>query len=118
MFNSVATPAHDVCFENPVGRLLEHPAGHYIVVEYYTGPRQLSDLQAFLTQAGQLLARRGWDKLLGYQGLMSAFTPEEIEWAAMYWRTQTPQPLALLYGAQLLPHTVFSRLSWKSGQAA
>lgn len=118
MFSPVAASASHTYFENSVGRLLEHPAGHYIVVEYNSGPRQLSDIQPFLAHAGQLLARWGWDKLLGQQGLMTAFTPEETEWAAMYWRTQTPQPLALLYGAQLLPHNVFSHLSWKSGQAA
>lgn len=115
MLNPIPTPPAYTYFENPVGRLLEHPAGHYISVEYHDGPRQLSELQAFLTHAGLLLARCGWDKLLGQQGLMGAFTPEEIEWAAGYWRTKTAQPIALLYGALLLPHEVFLHLSWKGG---
>ena len=118
MISPIPTSLSHTYFENSVGRLLEHPAGHYIAVEYHDGPRQLSELQAFLTHAGMLLARRGWDKLLGQQGLMTAFTPEEREWAASYWRTKTAQPLALLYGALLLPHDVFLHLSWKSGELA
>jgi hypothetical protein len=104
-------------FENPVGRLLEHPAGHYIAVEYRTGPRQLSELQDFLMQAGQLLARRGWDKLLSHQGLMGAFTPEEVEWVTSYWHTNTQHQNAMLYGALLLPHEVFAHLSWKGSNS-
>jgi hypothetical protein len=101
-------------FENPVGRLLEQPVGGYLVVEYYKGPRKLSDLQAFLTQAGQLLALRGWDRLIANQGQMPAFTPEEAEWVSQYWFTRTQQRTDLLHGAMLLPHDVFERLSWRS----
>ena len=118
MINPVLTSPSHTYFENSVGRLLEHPAGHYIAVEYHKGPRQLSELQAFLTHAGLLLARRGWDKLLSQQGLMGDFTPEEMEWAASHWRTKTAQPIAMLYGALLLPHDVFLHLSWKGGQSA
>ena len=102
-------------FENPAGRLLEHSVGDYIVVEYGTGPRQLTELQAFLTQAGQLLARRGWDKLRCSQGLMSAFTPEETEWVT-HWFTKGTQRKAMLYGALLLPHEVFAHLSWRGNR--
>ncbi|RZJ58297.1 MAG: hypothetical protein EOO55_01155 [Hymenobacter sp.] len=118
MISHIPTSSSHIYFENSVGRLLEHPAGQYIAVEYHDGPRQLSELQAFLTHAGLLLARRGWDKLLGQQGIMGAFTPEETEWASQHWRTKTPQPLALLYGALLLPHEVFLHLSWKGGRSA
>ncbi|TVT43746.1 hypothetical protein FNT36_06575 [Hymenobacter setariae] len=114
MFNTTAVTPHTY-FENSVGRLLEHPAGHYISVEYRTGPRKLSELQAFLSHAGQLLARRGWDKLLSHQGLMTPFTPEEIEWITGFWRTKAQQRTDMLYGALLLPHDVFARLSWKGG---
>lgn len=117
MFNTTPVNPLHTYFENPVGRLLEHPAGHYIAVEYRTGPRQLSDLQAFLTHAGQLLARRGWDKLLGYQGLMAAFTPEETEWVASQWCTEKHYHTDMLYGALLLPHEVFAHLSWKGGHS-
>ncbi|RZJ95501.1 MAG: hypothetical protein EOO60_00145 [Hymenobacter sp.] len=115
MFNTTSSATLHTYFENSVGRLLEHPAGHYISVEYGTGPRQLSDLHAFLSHAGQLLARRGWDKLLGHQGLMTPFTPEETEWITGYWRTKAQQRTDMLYGALLLPHEVFARLSWKGG---
>lgn len=102
-----------VYFENAVGCLREHSAGQYISVEYRTGPRQLSELQAFLSHAGQLLARRGWDKLRSHQGSMTPFTPEEIEWITGYWRTKAQQRTGMFYGALLLPHDVFARLSWK-----
>jgi hypothetical protein len=83
-------------------------------VEYHAGPRHLSDLQDFLLHAGQLVARWGWDKLLGYQDLMQSFTPEEMDSVVAQWNNWAPHSMALLYGAQLLPHEVFARLSWKS----
>ncbi|MGI4824026.1 MAG: hypothetical protein ACRYFV_22685 [Janthinobacterium lividum] len=107
-------PVLRVYFENPVGRLLEQPVGGYLVVEYYKGPRKLSDLQAFLTQAGQLLALRGWDRLIANQGQMPAFTLEEADWVSQYWLGRTQQRPDLLHGAMLLPHDVFERLSWRS----
>jgi hypothetical protein len=112
--NPMVQPLQRVFFENPVGRLLEQPVGGYLVVEYYNGPRKLSDLQAFLTQAGQVLALRGWDRLIADQGQMPAFTPEETEWVSQYWFTRTQQRTDLLHGAMLLPHDVFKRLSWRS----
>jgi hypothetical protein len=117
VFNTTPSATPHTYFENSVGRLLEHPAGHYISVEYRTGPRQLSELQEFLSHAGQLLARRGWDKLLSHQGLMTAFSPEEIEWITGYWRTKAQQRTDMLYGALLLPHEVFAHLSWKGGHS-
>lgn len=118
MFNTTLSEATLTYFENSVGRLLEHPAGQYISVEYRTGPRQISELQAFLAHAGQLLARWGWDKLLGQQEMMTAFTPEEIEWVTGYWRTKAQQRTDMLYGALLLPHDVFASLSWKGSRTA
>lgn len=115
MFNAISSVELPYTyFENSLGRLLEHPAGHYITIEFRSGPRQLLELADFLTHAGQLLARWGWDKLLGHQGLMASFTFEETEWLAAYWCGQASYSVALLYGAQLLPHEVFARLSWKA----
>jgi hypothetical protein len=99
-------------FENPVGRLLEHPVEHYIQVEYHTGPRQLGELQAFLNHAGKLLAQRGWDKLQHHEGRMPALTPEEVTLITDYWSNQKHSSTDL-YGAMLLPHEVFAQLSWK-----
>ncbi|MFD1874575.1 hypothetical protein [Hymenobacter bucti] len=99
-------------FENPVGRVLEHPVEHYIRVEYRTGPRQAGELQAFLNHAGELLAQHGWDKFQHYEGSMAALTPEEITSIANYWSTQKHSPTDL-YAAMLLPHEVFAQLSWK-----
>jgi hypothetical protein len=98
-------------FENAVGRLLEQPAGQYVVVQYYAGPRQLSDLRAFLTHAGHLLSRQEWHKLLGDQRLMSPFTPEESQWITEHWLGAAQRRTNVLYGAVLLPHDVFARLS-------
>lgn len=100
-----------VHYESAVGRLLEQPAGEYIVVEYSAGPRKISDLQAFLHYAGLLLERRGWHKLLGDQRLMSPFTPEESKWITSHWLSRDQQRNSALYGAVLLPHDVFARLS-------
>lgn len=98
-------------FENPVGRLLEQPAGQYVVVQYHAGPRKLHELQAFLTHAGQLLSRQGWHKMLGDQRLMSPFTPEESKWVTEHWLSAAQHRTNVLYGAVLLPHDVFARLS-------
>ena len=118
MFNPIPTTMLRTYFENPVGRLLEHPVGDYIVVEYGTGPRQLSELQAFLTEAGQLLAQRGWDKLRSHKGMMPAFTQEETKWVTDYWFTGMQRRPDMLYGAMLLPHEVFASLSWKGSNSS
>jgi hypothetical protein len=111
MLNPIPTVLHTY-FENAVGRLLEHPVEQYVLVEYRTGPRQLSELQAFLNHAGYLLAQRGWDSVQRHEGMMAAFTPEEIAWITEYWYTKTHLPTDL-YGAMLLPHDIFALLSWK-----
>jgi hypothetical protein len=97
-------------FENAVGRLLENPKG-YLVVEYKSGPRKLSDLQAFLHHASQALTRNNWHKMLGDQHLMSPFTPEESQWITEYWLSATHVRTTTVYGAVLLSHDVFARLS-------
>jgi hypothetical protein len=93
-------------FQNPVGRLLEHPQG-YAVVEYRPGPRQLSDLQGLLAQLVRLLTQRGWDKVLADQRLMQPYTPEESEWIRANGLTRG----VVFRGAILLPHDVFARLA-------
>jgi hypothetical protein len=97
-------------FENAVGRLLENPRG-YLVVEYKPGSRKLSELQAFLHHASQALARNAWNKLLGDQRLMAPFTPEESQWITEYWLSAAQLRTDTVYGAVLLPHDVFARLS-------
>jgi hypothetical protein len=99
-----------IYFENAVGRLLENPQG-YLVVAYKPGLRQLSELQALLHHASQALARNNWYKLLGDQRLMSPFTPEESQWITEYWLSAAQLRTEAVYGAVLLPHDVFARLS-------
>lgn len=112
--NSTSLPATHIYFENTVGRLLVHPAGHYTAIEYCAGPRQPKELHTFLIEAGNMLARWGWDKLLATNVMMPDFTPEETEGLRTYWRTNASQHPGRLYGALLLPHAVFSYLSWKA----
>jgi hypothetical protein len=116
VFNSTSSHESHSYFKNAVGHLLAHPLGHYIAVEYYAGPRQPADLLAFLSHAGQLLARWGWDKLISEQGQMADLTSAEVEWLTTYWHTQPPpQPHAtIFYAALLLPHDMFVRLSWRA----
>jgi hypothetical protein len=114
MFTPTPSKVSHSYFKNAVGELLAHPLGHYITVEYYTGPRQPADLIAFITQAGQMLARWGWDKLSSERGQMPPLSPIEEAWLGTFWHSQ-PQPYAtVLYGALLLPHDMFARLSWRS----
>jgi hypothetical protein len=102
-------PSLRLYFENPVGRVLEHPAG-YAVIQYHAGPRRLSDLQAFLHHTGQLLRLRGWHKILGDQRQMEPFTEEESTWIVEYWLSPENQGRDV-YAAVLLPEDVFARLS-------
>ncbi|WP_400192680.1 hypothetical protein [Hymenobacter sp. B81] len=96
-------------FDNPVGRILEHPDG-YAVLQYHPGPRKLAHLQAYLTHTGRLLQLRGWNKILGDQRLLSPFTEEESKWIVEYWLSPETQGREV-YGAVLVPHDVFARLS-------
>ena len=97
-------------FDNPVGRVLEHPDG-YAHVEFEPGPRLLQHLQAFLIQIGQLLRSRGWNKMFSDQRQMAPFVPEESSWIVDYWLNIAQQGTNAIYGAVLLPHDVFARLS-------
>ncbi|QIL76007.1 hypothetical protein [Hymenobacter sp. HDW8] len=105
----IATPALRVYFENPVGRVMEHPNGYAYVI-YNAGPRKLDHLKAFLTHTSQLLLRNGWYKLLGDQRLMAPFTEEERLWIVDYWMNRAAGGNQM-YGAVLIPHDVFARLS-------
>ena len=71
-------------FENAAGQVREHP-DEYAVIYYHAGQRHLTDFVALLTQAGQLLLRRGWDRLLSDQQAMTPYTPAEETWLATYW---------------------------------
>lgn len=97
-------------FENAAGRLLEHP-GQFVVFQYHPGPRQFTDLQALLTHTGILLRRNNWHKLLGDQRLMAPFTEQESKWIVEFWLAGPQQQQGKLYGAILLAHDVFARLS-------
>ena len=97
-------------FENPVGRLLEHP-GNFAIVQYHPGRRALPELQSFLTHTRQLLLSRNWHKLVNDQRHMTAFTEEERAWIMNNWFSQIAHHELTLNVAALLPHDVFARLA-------
>ncbi|GAB3236333.1 hypothetical protein GCM10027346_26930 [Hymenobacter seoulensis] len=97
-------------FENPSGRLLEHTDG-YLIVQYHPGKRNFAELQTFLNKASELLQRRSWHKILGDQRAMAAFTEEERLWITENWLQRTSITGKPYYGAVLLSHDVFARLS-------
>ncbi|GAC1588797.1 MAG: hypothetical protein NVS3B25_05810 [Hymenobacter sp.] len=97
-------------FENPVGRLLEHPDG-YALVQYAAGPRDFATFQAFLTHTSQLLRRHGWHKMLTDQRAMAPFSEEERAWIKEYWLLRSQTDGYELYGAIVVPSNEFARLS-------
>jgi hypothetical protein len=97
-------------FENPVGRLLEHPAG-YLLVEYHPGTRKMPELQAFLNHAVNLVQLRGLTKMLSDQRRMTLFTETESRWVLDHWLDVSERQGIKLQGAVLLPQDVFARLS-------
>ncbi|WP_426059761.1 hypothetical protein [Hymenobacter sp. B1770] len=99
-----------IYFENAVGRLVEHPDG-YALFRYHPGQRKFSDFQALLTHMSSLLARRRWNRLLGDQRQMSPHTAQETAWIRDVWLGATTRRPSTLYGAMLLAHDVFARLS-------
>lgn len=100
-------------YENPVGRLYEHPDG-YVVVDYHAGARQLATFQAFLTHLENLLQRRGWYKMLANHRLMSPFTEEENTWLREHWLAVSHAGPREMVAAVLLPEEVFARLALSS----
>lgn len=106
--NPAATPK--IYFENPAGRVLEHPDG-YVIFQYHAGPRKFYHLQALLTHTRNLMERNGWNRLLGDQRLMASFTEEESAWIVEYWLDSSRHGPDGIYGAVLLAHDVFARLS-------
>jgi hypothetical protein len=107
---AVSTSTLPIYFKNAAVTLREHPAG-YVVFEYHTGKREFTDFQAALTHTGNLLHRRDWNKILGDQRLMSAFTEEESTWVTTYWLDHNRQRPGGIYAAVLLANDVFARLS-------
>lgn len=97
-------------YQNPVGRLYEHPDG-YVVVDYSTGQRRLGDLQAFLNHLEHLLKRRNWNRILANQSLMTPFTEEESTWIREHWLAVSRALQQEMVAAILLPEDVFARLA-------
>ncbi|WP_139921886.1 hypothetical protein [Hymenobacter sp. DG01] len=97
-------------YENPIGRLYEHPDG-YVVVDYNAGQRQFNTFQAFLNHLENLLKRRGWNKMLANQRLLTPFSPEESHWIREQWLTVSHALQREMIAAVLLPQDVFARLS-------
>ncbi|RPD45226.1 hypothetical protein DNI29_17695 [Hymenobacter sediminis] len=71
-------------FENPIGRLYEHPDG-YAIIAYNPGPRQLATFQAFLQHLENMLRRHGWNKILADHRQLTPFTEEEHVFLHEHW---------------------------------
>ncbi|MBC6697978.1 hypothetical protein [Hymenobacter sp. BT190] len=99
-----------IYFENPVGILLEHPLG-YAIVQYKAGKRNFEEMKAFLTHTSTLMHARNWNKILGDQRDMVAFTEEERIWITGNWLQRTGTTGQPIYGAVLVAHDVFARLA-------
>ncbi|GAB3844966.1 hypothetical protein GCM10028822_02810 [Hymenobacter terrigena] len=97
-------------FENPVGRLLEHPDG-YALVQYNEAPRDFAIFQAFLTHTHHLLRRHGWHKMLADQRHMAPFTDEERQWIGQDWLARSHSDGYALFGAIIIPTDVYARLA-------
>jgi hypothetical protein len=97
-----------VYFQNPAGQLLEQPAGAYLLIGYAPGPRHFADLQTLLGHAKQLLALRGWNKVIGDYRNMTPFTAEEADWVTNCWLSM-PR-MRTFRGAVLLPADDLARL--------
>jgi hypothetical protein len=107
-------------FENAAGRVLELPRGRHdghVEIEHCPGPRRFSDLQTLLGQAKQLLALRGWHKMLGDQRHAEPFTPEEQHWVTTHWLNLTHGRSRVLFGAVVLPPAVYAQLSREAAAA-
>jgi hypothetical protein len=103
-------PTPRLYFENSAGRVLEHPDG-YVIFQYHPGPRTLPHLQALLTHTRNLLLRNTWYRMLGDQRQMAPFTDEERAWIVGHWLEPAQHGPQGIYGAVLLAHDVFARLS-------
>jgi hypothetical protein len=90
--------------------VLEHPDG-YVVFQYHPGPRKFHHLQALLVHTRNLLQRNQWHRMLGDQRLMAPFTDEETAWIVENWLDPSQHGPKGIYGAVLLAHDVFARLS-------
>ena len=99
-----------VVFSNAAGELLEHPAG-YGLIRYLPGKRPAGAVAAMLEQAGALLLRRGWTRLLSDTRQMSTLTEEEKAWVVAHWQGRQVARPSHVRVAMLMPLDVFSRLA-------
>ena len=105
-------------FENPVGRVLEHPDG-YALVQYTGGNRDFATFQAFLTHTGQLLRRQGWHKLVADHRAMQPFSDQERNWLQHHLLASNFGEGNTLYGAILvLPHLAAQLAQTQTSQIA
>ena len=106
----MAPDSPQLYFENPVGRLYEHPDA-YALLQYNDGQHTLPELQGLLSHLPHVLQRNRWHRFLSHQHLLTPFTPEEIAWCVDFWRNTAAQHPAGLYGAVVMSHNVFTRLA-------
>ncbi|TGE04789.1 hypothetical protein [Hymenobacter fodinae] len=96
-------------FENPTGRLYEHPDG-YAILTYNRAPRQLATFQAFLQHLENLLKRHGWNKILADHRQMTPFTQEEQTFLHEHWLLLSHTVQKGMFSAVLIPDEPLAQL--------
>ncbi len=99
-----------IYFKNSAGCIWEEPQG-YVRIDYSPGIREEVQFRALLMHARQAMRRQSWNKMLVNQQQMSGFTPTEESWMVKEWLPQAVQQDGYRYGAILMAHNVFARLS-------
>ncbi|RPD44083.1 hypothetical protein DNI29_22045 [Hymenobacter sediminis] len=102
-------------FENPIGRLYEHPDG-YAIIAYNSGPRQLATFQAFLQHLENLLRRHGWHKVLADHRQLAPFTEEEHTFLHEHWLQTAHAIQQQMLTAVLIPAERLAQLPAKQHQ--
>ena len=97
-------------FRNEVATIEEHANG-YALLTYHPGSRQWEQAQAILVQLAQLLALRGWFRVLLNQQRMQAFKPREAIQVAAFWQQRTQQWGHGICVACILAQDMFARIT-------
>lgn len=104
--------ASPIYFHSPTGLVVAHSADRYAELRYLPGKRQPGELAALLTQLGQLLLARDWNRFLSDNRQMAPYTDEEKQWFVSQWLPgRVPRPVPLT-GTVVLPEQVVARLSF------
>lgn len=107
------TDYRTIYFKNSIGCIWEEPQA-YLRLDYYPGLREEAQFRSMLTHLRHAMQRRGWSRVLINQQQMSPFTPVEESWMVNEWLPQAVHENGYRYGAVVVAHDVFARLTMNS----